>query len=138
VKRFERSGVIGWLDEPTRVSAAVSLTHGAGSNCDAPFLKAAAEALSDAGCAVLRYDLPFRQQGVNSLTAPQQARDREGIVQAASELRQLFPDVPLVLAGHSYGGRQSSMVAAQDSSIAQALLMLSYPLHPPRKRERAF
>ena len=43
----------------------------------------------------------------------------------------LAPGVPLALAGHSYGGRQCSMVAAEDAGIADALLLLSYPLHPP-------
>ena len=39
----------------------------------------------------------------------------------------------MILAGQSYGGRQSSMVAAQSSEIAEGLLLLSYPLHPPGK-----
>jgi predicted alpha/beta-hydrolase family hydrolase len=40
---------------------------------------------------------------------------------------------PLILAGHSYGGRQASMLAAEDASVADFLLLLSYPLHPPLK-----
>ena len=36
------------------------------------------------------------------------------------------------LGGHSYGGRQASMLAAEEPTLAQALLLLSYPLHPPR------
>jgi uncharacterized protein len=36
--------------------------------------------------------------------------------------------------GHSYGGRQASMLAASDPGLVDALLLLSYPLHPPRKR----
>jgi predicted alpha/beta-hydrolase family hydrolase len=42
----------------------------------------------------------------------------------------------LVLAGHSYGGRQSSMLAAEQQGAAHALLLLSYPLHPPRQPEK--
>jgi predicted alpha/beta-hydrolase family hydrolase len=48
-------------------------------------------------------------------------------------LRQLAPGVPLYLAGQSYGGRQSSIAAAEDTSVADGLLLLSYPLHPPGK-----
>ena len=66
-----------------------------------------------------------------------QARDRAGIVQIVAVLRKEFPRTPVVLAGHSYGGRQSSMVAAEDPSQADALLLLSYPLHPPRQPEKA-
>jgi predicted alpha/beta-hydrolase family hydrolase len=39
------------------------------------------------------------------------------------------------LGGHSYGGRQASMAAAEDAGLAEALLLLSYPLHPPQRRE---
>jgi len=37
------------------------------------------------------------------------------------------------LAGHSYGGRQASMLLAEDPGVADGLLLLSYPLHPPKK-----
>src|SRR5690348_6692823 len=39
----------------------------------------------------------------------------------------------IYLGGHSYGGRQASMLAAEAPDIAAALLLLSYPLHPPLK-----
>jgi predicted alpha/beta-hydrolase family hydrolase len=46
----------------------------------------------------------------------------------------------VILGGHSYGGRQASMLAAEladdDPALADALLLLSYPLHPPRKPEQ--
>jgi predicted alpha/beta-hydrolase family hydrolase len=42
----------------------------------------------------------------------------------------------LFLGGHSYGGRQSSMLCAEDPGLVSALLLLSYPLHPPRKPEQ--
>src|SRR5262249_34961681 len=35
------------------------------------------------------------------------------------------------LGGHSYGGRQASLLLAEDARIAGALLLLSYPLHRP-------
>jgi predicted alpha/beta-hydrolase family hydrolase len=40
------------------------------------------------------------------------------------------------LAGHSYGGRQASMLAAEEPGLATCLLLLSYPLHPPNKPEQ--
>jgi len=42
----------------------------------------------------------------------------------------------LFLGGHSYGGRQSSMLCAEEPNLVSALLLLSYPLHPPRKPEQ--
>jgi predicted alpha/beta-hydrolase family hydrolase len=37
------------------------------------------------------------------------------------------------LGGHSYGGRQASMLAAQEPGLVDGLLLLSYPLHPPQR-----
>jgi len=39
----------------------------------------------------------------------------------------------IFLGGHSYGGRQGSMLAAEQPQLVAGLLLLSYPLHPPRK-----
>ncbi len=33
--------------------------------------------------------------------------------------------------GQSYGGRQASILAASEPQLAEGLLLLSYPLHPP-------
>jgi uncharacterized protein len=42
----------------------------------------------------------------------------------------------LFLGGHSYGGRQATMLAAADTSVCDVLLILAYPLHPPKKPEQ--
>jgi len=112
------------------------LSHGAGGNCQAPLMVAVAEAFAEAGYCVLRWDLPFRQLRARGAPGGSGERDREGIRQAARELRTLAANVPLYLAGQSYGGRQSSMVAAEDAGVADGLLLLSYPLHPPGKPDQ--
>ena len=38
------------------------------------------------------------------------------------------------LGGQSYGGRQASILAAGETGLVAALLLLAYPLHPPRRR----
>ena len=60
------------------------------------------------------------------------AEDRAGLRKAVEFLRA-ETDAPVVMGGHSYGGRQASMLAAEDRSVADALLLLSYPLHVPDK-----
>ncbi len=40
------------------------------------------------------------------------------------------------LGGHSYGGRQASMLCAEEPDLVSGLLLLSYPLHPPRRPEQ--
>jgi predicted alpha/beta-hydrolase family hydrolase len=109
------------------------LTHGAGSNSKAPLLVALAEAFSGAGVTVLRCDLPYRQSRPFGPPGPgDAARDRQGLKNAVAALRKLVPG-RMFLGGHSYGGRQSSMLCADDVGLVEGLLLLSYPLHPPRK-----
>ena len=134
---FERQGVRGVLHRPDAANGhAVALTHGAGSNCHAPLLIRMARAWEEAGYLVLRYDLPFRQARPKGPPFPAAAgRDREGIARAAEAVRTLAHG-RILLGGHSYGGRQSAMLAAERPDVADALLLLSYPLHPPDKPEQ--
>jgi uncharacterized protein len=120
----------------------MALFHGAGSNCEAGLMAAVAEAFSQSGVLVLRGDLPFRQERAQGPPRGKSEHDREGIRRAAEELKSLAPEAPLFLAGHSYGGRQCSILAAEDPFTLEtavsrfnvaALLLLSYPLHPPGK-----
>jgi predicted alpha/beta-hydrolase family hydrolase len=112
------------------------LTHGAGSNARAPLLVALAEALEAAGVTVLRCDLPYRQSRAFGPPRPgDAARDREGLKNAVAALRKMVSG-RLFLGGHSYGGRQSTMLCADEPGLVEGLLLLSYPLHPPRKPEQ--
>lgn len=134
---FEKNGIHGILHRPEVPRAdAIALTHGAGSNHTAPLLVKMAEAFADAGYLVLRYDLPFRRLRASGPPFPAAAaRDREGVAAAISALRELVTG-RVFAGGHSYGGRQTAMAAAEDSRLMAALLLLSYPLHPPNKPEQ--
>jgi predicted alpha/beta-hydrolase family hydrolase len=44
------------------------------------------------------------------------------------------PDV--VVGGHSYGGRVASLAAAEPDAPYAALVLFSYPIHPPGRPER--
>jgi uncharacterized protein len=112
------------------------LTHGAGSNCQAPLLIALAQTFADAGYVVLRCDLPFRQDRSFGPPGPGEAkRDRAGLTNAIAAIKSLASS-RIFLGGHSYGGRQASMLCAEQPEEAAGLLLLSYPLHPPRKPEQ--
>jgi len=115
---------------------ALVLTHGAGSNCQASLLVALAEAFAGAGFTVLRCDLPFRQERPFGPPHPgNAARDREGLKHAIEAMRKRVSG-QVFLGGHSYGGRQGTMLCADEPGLADGLLLLSYPLHPPRKPEQ--
>jgi uncharacterized protein len=108
----------------------VVLAHGAGSDCNSRLLIALCSAFADAGVAALRLDLPFRIAG--DKVPRNQQRDRDGLRAATDLMRRRR----VLVGGHSYGGRQASMLLAEDPTVAQGLLLLSYPLHPPRKPEQ--
>jgi uncharacterized protein len=95
-----------------------------------------ADAFAAAGVTVLRCDLPFRQSRSYGPPRPgDAARDRNGLNHAVAALRKLVPG-RMFLGGHSYGGRQATMLCAEQSRLADGLLLLSYPLHPPRKPDQ--
>lgn len=109
------------------------LTHGAGSNRNSPLLVAVANAFSAACVNTLRYDLPFRQERPHGPPRPGDAeRDRAGLRAEILKIEETNPN-PVWIGGHSYGGRQASMLASESPGLAEGLLLLSYPLHPPRK-----
>ena len=129
--------VRGFLHEPeTSNGRGLILTHGAGGNAQAPLLRASAETFAAAGFTVLRCDLPFRQVRPFGPPGPgDAARDRAGLANAVAAVRKIVSG-KIYLAGHSYGGRQASMLCAERLGLAAGLVLLSYPLHPPRRPEQ--
>lgn len=108
------------------------LTHGAGANCRSNLLTALAEAFATGGFTVLRFDLPFRQSRPYGPPFGSAQRDQDGIRRAVEVLKARISG-RIFLGGHSYGGRQSSMLLAEHPDLADGILLLSYPLHPPKK-----
>jgi uncharacterized protein len=127
-------GFLHWPASPT--GDALILTHGAGSNSNAPLLVALSETFAGHGYVVLRCDLPFRQERRAGPPFPGNAeRDRAGLRNAVTALRKNVTG-QIFLGGHSYGGRQATMLCATEPDLVSGLLLLSYPLHPPRKPEQ--
>jgi len=109
------------------------LTHGAGADCQSKLLLAVASAFAEAGFMVLRCDLPFRQARPQGPPFPGGAvKDRDGLRRVVMLLRERTRG-RIFLGGHSYGGRQATMLISQEPELVDGLLLLSYPLHPPRK-----
>ena len=137
--------VRGLLHRPANPNGdGLVLTHGAGSNCQAPLLIALAQSFSEAGFIVLRCDLPYRQDRPYGPPGPGDGkRDRAGLRNAVGVLKNMASGC-VFLGGHSYGGRPGSMLLAElaekapqrATELAAGLLLLSYPLHPPRKPDQ--
>lgn len=132
--------VRGWLHTPDVANGdALVLTHGAGADCTTPLLVALSETFAEHGYVVLRCDLPFRQERRSGPPFPGKAeRDRVGLRNAVAVLKNNVTGRTF-LGGHSYGGRQATMLCAAEPDMVKlvsGLLLLSYPLHPPRKPEQ--
>jgi hypothetical protein len=146
----------GENEPPQPGGDAVVLSHGAGADCQSKLLVEMSEALAAAGFTVLRLDLPFRQLRPHGPPPPgSAARDQDGLrraVDAMREKRKSRRDAGateideavseekaprrIFLGGHSYGGRQATLLASEEPGLVDGLLLFSYPLHPPKKPEQ--
>ncbi len=113
----------------TAPDRALLLAPGASATRDHPSLVAIEDALSPDDVPVDRIDLPSRKS-----TAVVLGLVREGAA-ALADRTGLAPD-RIVLGGRSFGGRMCSMAVA-DGLPALALVLISYPLHPPGRPEKA-
>lgn len=131
-------GGLAFLHTPSIPSrGALALTHGAGGNCESPLLLRIASVWATAGFTVMRFDLPFRTRKPKGPPHPSRsAEDRQAIAEAIDHLRHHTTGF-VAFGGHSYGGRQGSMIAAEHPGLADGLVLTSYPLHPPGKPEKA-
>jgi predicted alpha/beta-hydrolase family hydrolase len=113
---------------------ALLLAPGASAGAEQPALVAIDEAVSDL-VTVARMDFPYRLAGRRAPDRPpillQAVRD------AAAELAATAKVKPrdVLLGGRSMGGRICSMAVA-DGLAAAGLVLVSYPLHPPGKKDK--
>ncbi len=131
--------IAGIADEPEGdARGIVILTHGAGGSRESKLLQQVCDEWARRGWLAVRYNLPYRRRRPKGPPSGSAATDRAGIVEAITVCRGLA-DGPLIAGGHSYGGRQTSMVVASQqtpSNEVDALTLFSYPVHPPGKPER--
>ena len=121
------------MTPPKAPAGAALLFPGAGSAADHPSLVAIEHAL--APLPVHRRDFLYRRQGRR---APDRAPALLAcVVEEAARLAQeaRVARRRIVLGGRSMGGRICSMAAAEGLPAA-ALVLISYPLHPPGKPDR--
>jgi predicted alpha/beta-hydrolase family hydrolase len=130
----------GVAHEPEGPAAGVVvLTHGAGGSRESALLQEVCDEWARRGWLAVRYNLPYRRRRPKGPPSGSAATDRAGIVEAITVCRGLSGG-PLIAGGHSYGGRQTSMVVASGEAAptkVDVLTLFSYPVHPPGKPERA-
>jgi hypothetical protein len=121
-----------WHDAGPKAPALV-VAHGAGSGMDHPFMAGFCDALADAGVAAMRFNFPYIEAGRRSPGSPKDAIAAFRTAVEAATARA--GGRPVFAGGKSYGGRISSMAAAEGMPAA-GLVFLGYPLHPPGKSDQ--
>ncbi|HXQ60367.1 MAG TPA: alpha/beta family hydrolase [Acidimicrobiales bacterium] len=119
----------------TSTVAGLILTPGASAGRDQPALVAIDTALTADGVRVERVDFPYHRAGRR---APDRPPVLIATVVAASDALATELGVSaarIALGGRSMGGRMCSMAVAEGLPAA-ALVLVSYPLHPPGKPDR--
>lgn len=76
----------------------------------------------------------LRARGIDASAVQLPIRRAEDVVRIYRD--QIGPGDPLVIGGHSFGGRVASLLVAETSSLGEdrmirGLVLLSYPLHRP-------
>lgn len=77
----------------------------------------------------------LEQRGLNASAIDLPKRKAEEAIPAFHRVVPREPGV--VVGGHSYGGRVASLAAAEPDAPYAALVLFSYPLHPPGSPDRA-
>ena len=127
--------VSGLLQTPPKARACYVLAHGAGAGMNHPFLAAVAAELKERGIASLRYQFPYMEAGGKRPDPPKLAQ--AAVRAAVAEASRLFPGLPLIAGGKSFGGRMTSQAqAAAPLAGVRGLAFLGFPLHPAGRPSR--
>jgi predicted alpha/beta-hydrolase family hydrolase len=127
----ERGAVSGLLLRPAEANCLLVLGHGYGSSMRHATLASIAQQMAAAGIASFRYNFPYRERGAGR-DSPEVCMATVRAAVAAAH--GLAPDLPLLAGGHSFGGRMTSLGAAEAPlEGVRGLVLFSFPLHQPGK-----
>jgi hypothetical protein len=117
---------------PGRSKCIMALAHGAGAGMNHSFMVTLAHLLSAHDIATLRFNFPFAEGKKGRPDLPAVAH--KTIETAVAKAKELFPKLPLFVAGKSFGGRMSSQyLSAHPDAAVNGIIFYGFPLHPPGK-----
>ncbi|MCY3883444.1 MAG: alpha/beta fold hydrolase [Gammaproteobacteria bacterium] len=122
---------VGALFKPAvEQSMLIVFGHGAGAGMLHSTLEQITDAFATVGIASLRYNFPYMEAGKSRVDA--QAVSIK-TVSAAYQFAKSNYDLPILLGGHSFGGRMASHAAVEHNLDIAGLIFCSFPLHNPAK-----
>ena len=128
----EIGNVSGICAIPPAPACVLVLAHGAGAGMEHSFMETLASRLAEQGIATVRFNFPFTENKKGRPDSPAVAHMT--IKAAIAKTRKLFPDIPLFVAGKSFGGRMSSQyLSANHDDTVKGIIFYGFPLHPAGK-----
>jgi len=117
---------------PEKSKCIITLAHGAGAGMNHLFMITLSQLLCEKGIATMRFNFPFMENKKGRPDTPAVAH--KTIEAAIAKAKKLYPQLPLFVAGKSFGGRMTSqfLSAHPDASI-QGVIFYGFPLHAPGK-----
>src|SRR6185503_9230516 len=103
-----------------------------GGNMNDRAMLAVANAMRSIGLGVVRFNFLYKEKGSGG---PDRMPKLIECFTAVMSHVSARADVPVIFGGRSMGGRVASMMAADGFDVA-GLLLLAYPLHPPKQFDR--
>jgi len=117
---------------PENAKCIMTLAHGAGAGMNHSFMIALAKSLSEMEITSMRFNFPFTENKKGRPDPPVIAH--KTIETAISKAKELFPELPLFVAGKSFGGRMTSQyLSAHHDASVKGIIFYGFPLHPPGK-----
>ena len=117
---------------PEKATCIVSLAHGAGAGMNHSFMITLAKSLSEAGIATMRFNFPFTENKKGRPDPPAVAH--KTIEASIVKAKELFPKLPLFVAGKSFGGRMTSQyLSSHHDTSVKGIIFYGFPLHPAGK-----
>ncbi|MEY4929979.1 MAG: hypothetical protein RI909_703 [Bacteroidota bacterium] len=118
--------------EPASPKAIFVFAHGAGAGMNHSFMKELAAALAGHGIATLRYNFLYMEQHKKRPDVPAVAH--QAVEAAIHKAIALFPNVPLLAGGKSFGGRMTSQFLSSNTvPHLRGIVFVGFPLHPADK-----
>jgi predicted alpha/beta-hydrolase family hydrolase len=111
------------------------LTPGASAGRDQSGLVAVDDAVTRTGVTVERVEFPGQAAGKRRTDPPAVCIETVRSATAALAEQLSVPTGRIAIGGRSFGGRMCSLAAAEGLMVG-ALVLISYPLHPPGRPER--
>jgi len=116
------------LITPEKPICVLTLAHGAGAGMNHEFMLTISKSLAEKDIATLRFNFPFMENKKGRPDSPAVAH--KTIAVAIKKAHALFPDLPVFVAGKSFGGRMSSQyLATQPAVDVKGIIFFGFPLH---------